>query len=170
LLRELTTGSENMLDNVELVDTLETTKTKATEIKEKLVLADTTAKSLEILRNGYRTAAKRGANLFFLLSDMSIVNPMYQYSLASYLEIFGYSLRKAMLDTILRKRLQNIINTLTKNVYEYGCTGIFERHKLLFSFQMTAKLMQSEGQLTQMELDFFIKGSVSLERSLRWVV
>jgi dynein heavy chain, axonemal len=167
LLRELTTSTGNMLDNTELVDTLDETKTKATEIKEKLEIAGTTGEAIERFRDGYRSAAKRGANLFFLLSDMAIVNQMYQYSLASYLEIFKYSLRRAVTDTMLRRRLQNIIEMLTKNVYEYGCTGIFEQHKLLFSFQMTTKLMQADGQLTQAELDFFLKGSVALERSSR---
>ena len=32
-------------------------------------------------------------------------------------------------------------------------------HKLLFSFQITVKLQQDEEQLTQEELDFFIKVS-----------
>lgn len=54
---------------------------------------------------------------------MAAVNPMYQYSLASYLEVFAFSLRKALPDIIVKKRLRNIIVTLTNNVYEYGCTG-----------------------------------------------
>lgn len=49
----------------------------------------------------------------------------------------------------------------------YYVVGIFEKHKLLFSFQMTMKLEQSTGTVSQAELDFFIKGSVSLEKSAR---
>ncbi|KOB67152.1 Uncharacterized protein OBRU01_20217, partial [Operophtera brumata] len=71
LLRELATSTGNMLDNVELVDTLENTKSKAGEI----------------LRDGYRPVAKRGSILFFVLSDMAGVNSMYQYSLSSYLDV-----------------------------------------------------------------------------------
>lgn len=167
LLRELTTSTGNMLDNVELVATLDNTKLKAGEVTVKLELAQTTAKDIEILRDGYRSVAKRGANLFFVLSDMSAVNAMYQYSLNSYLDVFQFSLKRAVPDTILNKRLNNIINTLTKNVYDYGCTGIFEKHKLLFSFQMTTKLQISDGSLSQLEVDFFIKGSVTLEKSTR---
>ena len=92
---------------------------------------------------------------------MSTVNSMYQYSLASYLEVFEYSLRKATADANLEKRLTNIMHTLTMNVYNYGCTGIFEKHKLLFSFQITVKLEQDRKNVTQEELDFFIKVSFS---------
>lgn len=165
LLRELATSTGNMLDNVELLDTLENTKTKAAEITAKLELTEKTVKDIETLRNGYRPVANLGANLFFVLSDMATVNSMYQYSLSSYLEVFSYSLRKAVPDTMLKRRLNNIINTLTKNVYDYGCTGIFEKHKLLFSLQMTMKLEQSKNSLEQREIDFFLKGSVSIDKT-----
>ncbi|KAK3924935.1 Dynein heavy chain 10, axonemal [Frankliniella fusca] len=167
LLRELTTSTGNMLDNQELIETLENTKTKATEVTSKLELAASTAADIDLLRDGYRSVSHRGAMLFFLLSDMATVNTMYQYSLASYLEVFAYSLRKALPHTQLSRRLKNIIVTLTKNVYDYGCTGIFEKHKLLFSFQMAMKLHKAEGTVSQAELDFFIKGDVSLEAPSR---
>ena len=92
---------------------------------------------------------------------------MYQYSLTSYLEVFEFSLRKSIPDANLERRLNNIMNTLTLNVYNYGCTGIFEKHKLLFSFVITIKLEQDRGNLTQDELDFFIKGNLSLEKAKR---
>lgn len=119
------------------------------------------------MRDGYRPAAKRGAILFFVLAEMSLINTMYQYSLTSYLDVFEFSLRKAIPDANLERRLNNIMGTLTLNVYNYGCTGIFEKHKLLFSFNITIKLEQDRGNVTQDELDFFIKGNLSLEKSKR---
>lgn len=53
------------------------------------------------------------------------------------------------------------MDTLTLNVYNYGCTGIFEKHKLLFSFQMTLKMEMDEERVKEEELDFFIKVSLS---------
>ncbi|KAM5191717.1 dynein axonemal heavy chain 10 [Mantella aurantiaca] len=167
LLRELATSTGNMLDNVELVHTLEETKSKATEVSEKLKLAERTAVDIDKLRDGYRPAAKRGAILFFVLSEMALVNSMYQYSLSSFLAVFDLSLRKSLPDGILAKRLKNIMDTLTFNVYNYGCTGLFERHKLLFSFNMTIKIEQADGRVPQEELDFFLKGNISLEKSKR---
>uniref|UniRef100_UPI00398F6830 dynein axonemal heavy chain 10 isoform X2 n=1 Tax=Pristiophorus japonicus TaxID=55135 RepID=UPI00398F6830 len=167
LLRELATSTGNMLDNVELVETLEETKTKATEVFEKLTLAEKTAIDIDKLRDGYRPAAKRGAILFFVLSEMALVNSMYQYSLASFLEVFDLSLRKSLPDSILQKRLKNIMSALTLNMYNYGCTGLFERHKLLFSFNMTIKIEQAELRIPQEELEFFLKGNISLEKSKR---
>ncbi|KAG5280454.1 hypothetical protein AALO_G00060150 [Alosa alosa] len=167
LLRELATSTGNMLDNVELVHTLEETKSKASEVFEKLKLAEKTSIDIDKLRDGYRPAAKRGAILFFVLAEMALVNSMYQYSLASFLEVFDFSLRKSLPDSVLPKRLKNIMDTLTYNVYNYGCTGLFERHKLLFSFNLTIKIEQAEGRAPQEELEFFLKGNLSLEKSKR---
>ncbi|XP_061673976.1 dynein axonemal heavy chain 10-like [Syngnathoides biaculeatus] len=167
LLRELATSTGNMLDNTELVYTLEETKSKSSEVFEKLKLAVTTSVDIDVLRNGYRPAAKRGAILFFALTEMALVNSMYQYSLASYLEVFDFSLRKSPPNAALPKRLTNIMNSLTYNVYNYGCTGLFEKHKLLYSFNMTIKIEQAEDRVPQEELEFFIKGNLSLEKSSR---
>ena len=85
--------------------------------------AQITSVDIDKLRDGYRPAAKRGAVLFFILADMAAINAMYQYSLSSYLEVFNYSLKKSLPDSHLPKRLKNIMDTLTHNVYNYACTG-----------------------------------------------
>lgn len=86
-------------------------------------MAQKTAVDIDKLRNGYRPAAKRGAILFFALTEMALVTSMYQFSLASYLAVFDFSLRKSLPDPDLHQRLTNIMSTLTYSVYNYGCTG-----------------------------------------------
>lgn len=132
LLRELATSTGNILDNIDLVETLEETKSKASEVMEKLILATKTSLELDVLRNQFRPAATRGAILFFVLADMSTIDAMYQNSLSSYQQVFVTSLKKAMPDMILKRRLTNIINTFTENLYKYGCTGEFYLWNLLF--------------------------------------
>lgn len=78
---------------------------------------------IDELRDDYRPAAKRGAILFFVLTEMALVDSMYQYSLASYLEVFDFSLRRALPHSVLHKRLSNIMCSLTDSIYNYGCTG-----------------------------------------------
>lgn len=164
LLRELASSTGLMLDNVELIRTLEETKSKATEVAQKLELANQTSQEVEISRDAYRPVAKCGAVLFFVLADLSAINPMYEYSLKSFLEVFILSLHKAKPDSVLSKRLTKIIDTLRYTVYNYGCTGLFEKHKLMFSFQITIKILEADGLIDLVELDFFLKGNVSLEQ------
>lgn len=59
---------------------------------------------------------------------------MYEYSLQSYLKVFNIALETSKWDQILNQRLWHITEKLTTNVYDFTCMGIFEIHKLMFSF------------------------------------
>lgn len=63
----------------------------------------------------------------------------------------------------MENRLRNIIDKLTINVYDYTCLGIFEIHKLMYSFQMTIQILDGEKLVNRKELDFFLKGNTSLD-------
>lgn len=42
----------------------------------------------------------------------------------------------------------------------YACRGLFERHKLLFSFHMCAKILEAAGKLNVDEYNFFLRGGI----------
>ena len=42
----------------------------------------------------------------------------------------------------------------------YTCRGLFERHKLLFSFQMCVKIMENAHKLNMDEYSFFLRGGI----------
>lgn len=163
LLRELSSSQGNILDNSDLIATLENTKSKAEEIKGKLQLAEQTKGDISVARSVYKPVAKRGSILYFAEAGLATINSMYEISLDSFLSVFKAALEAAKKDPNLDNRLRNMIDTITRQIYDYTCTGIFERHKLMFSFQMTCMVMNGEGTLDMAVLDFFLKGDTSLE-------
>lgn len=42
----------------------------------------------------------------------------------------------------------------------YTCRGLFEIHKLLFSFQMCVRIMETAGKLDMNEYNFFLRGGI----------
>lgn len=42
----------------------------------------------------------------------------------------------------------------------YTCRGLFEVHKLLFSFQMCVKILEAAGKLNMTEYYFFLRGGI----------
>lgn len=88
---------------------------------------------------------------------------MYEISLDSFLSVFKVALDLAKKDAVLDNRLRNMTDTVTRQIYDYTCTGIFERHKLMFSFQMTCNILNGDGLLDTGVLDFFLKGDTSLD-------
>lgn len=166
LLKSLGQSETNLLDNHELIETLDETKRKSISIDKALKEGSIARALIEQARLNYVDIARRGAVLFFCMQKLSAISEMYEYSLGSYLEVFKRALVDAEQDNILNTRKNNIIEKLTLNVYDYVTLGLFERHKLMFSFQMTVMIMEEsklfDESLSQL-LDFFIKGNTSLE-------
>lgn len=126
----------NILDNHELIATLEKAKASAVDIAEKLQQAKLTSKEIDDVRVKYSGAARRGAVLFFVMAGLANVNKMYEYSLSSFLTVFSNTLATSKKDASLEARLKNVIEATTSDVYNYTCLGLFEKHKLMFSFQV----------------------------------
>ena len=163
LLRELSSSSGNILDNAELIATLDETKNKAMEIGAKLEQSKFTQVEISKARAVYKPVALRGSILYFAMSALSTILKMYETSLSSFLTVFHAALDNAKKDVVLETRMRNMITSITEVLYDYTCTGIFEKHKLMFSFQLTSMVMDAKFELSRVELDFFLKGDTSLE-------
>lgn len=156
----------NILDNHELIATLENTKSKAVEIQNKLVMAESTKEEISLARSVYKPVAKRGSILYFAEASLATINSMYEISLDSFLGVFKNACSLAKKDSNLDNRLRNMVDTIMRQIYDYTCIGIFERHKLMFSFQMTCMIMSNDfNTLDKAMLDFFLKGDTSLDSS-----
>ncbi|TNJ29738.1 IAD-1alpha dynein heavy chain [Giardia muris] len=167
LLRELTSATGVIVDNIGLIQTLESTKSKAIELQQNLEVMTVTAAEIDTARSNYTAAARRGTCCFFVMSALSTVSSMYQYSLQAFNDIFSKSLTEAQTDPVVEVRLSYIIERLTENVYSYVSTSLFERHKLMFSFQLCTRIISTEypeGTIPPAELSFFVKGDISLDQ------
>jgi dynein heavy chain len=135
LLEELSKETDvPLVDNVPLIEVLNTAKVKSVEIGEALKVAKITNDDIELNRESYKEVAWRGAILFFSIAGLSAISEMYEYSLSAYMTVFMNALASSRKDNILQNRLKNIKDALTRLVYDFVCMGIFERHKLMYSF------------------------------------
>eukprot|EP01137_Pigoraptor_chileana_P023423 Opistho-2@89673 len=164
ILSLLSTAQGSLLDDEKLVLTLQSAKSTSEEVKEKMVISEQTEVKIDVAREGYRPCAQRASILFFVLNDMASVDPMYQFSLESYITAFNMSIDKSESSNDLKERISNINEYHTFAVYRGTCRGLFEQHKLLFSFQMCAKILAGAGKLNREEYEFFLRGGQVLDR------
>ncbi|KAJ0006370.1 hypothetical protein NQD34_013643, partial [Periophthalmus magnuspinnatus] len=164
ILRLLNEASGSLLDDVQLVNTLQTSKVTATEVSEQLVTSETTEVAIDSAREAYRPCAQRASILFFILNDLGHIDPMYQFALDAYISLFNISLEKSKRSHKLEERIANLNNYHTYAVYKNTCRGLFEAHKLLFSFQMCAKILEVSGKLNMDEYSFFLRGGLVLDK------
>merc|ERR1711968_384505 len=92
ILRLLSESTGSLLDDEELVNTLQQSKTISEEVTQQLQVAEETEKKIDAAREGYRLAAIRSAICFFALNAMNRVDPMYQFSLDAYVQLFELSI------------------------------------------------------------------------------
>lgn len=85
-----------------------------------LAVAEATARELDAAAGGYRPAAARAEALFFVLSDLAALDPMYRFSLDEYSRLFASSLRAAPKAEALGERIKAVNDHHTYAVYRWG--------------------------------------------------
>uniref|UniRef100_H2ZI85 AAA+ ATPase domain-containing protein n=1 Tax=Ciona savignyi TaxID=51511 RepID=H2ZI85_CIOSA len=160
ILRLLNEAQGSLLDDEQLVNTLHSSKTISAEVSEQLQVSEQTERKIDAAREGYRPCAQRASILFFVLNDMGRIDPMYQFSLDSFIDLFNQSIDKSQKSPKLENRINNLNEYHTYAVYRYTCRGLFEMHKMLFSFQMCAKILESASKINMDEYNFFLRGGV----------
>jgi len=109
-------------------------------------------------RAEYQSVASSAANLFFCITDLAIVDPMYQYSLSWFIGLFVRAIEDAPAAKHVAQRTQNIDHTVMYALYRNVCRSLFEKDKLLFSFLLCLRVLQAKHQVDARELRFLLTG------------
>ena len=100
ILRLLSEAEGSLLENETLVDTLQQSKLTSDEVTRQLNEAEETEIKIDAKREEFRPAAIRSSIAYFVLDDMGRVDPMYQFSLDAYVDLFNQSMDKSRSEAI----------------------------------------------------------------------
>ncbi|KAM4743047.1 cytoplasmic dynein 2 heavy chain 1 isoform 3-T4 [Anableps anableps] len=143
LLETLATAQGNILENRELIDSLNQTKASSALIQESLVESHRLQVSLDQERDAYLPFAESASKMYFVITDLSKINNMYCFSLASFLRLFQRALQAKKEDLNTEARIAALENNLKIMVYEYVCRSLFKADQLMFAMHFV-KGMHSE--------------------------
>ena len=183
LLEHLSAPSADILSDSALIESLERTKEVKDKLEESLIAIGETEDKIDEQREAYRSVAVHGATLFFALTQLGNIDPMYTYSLDSYLHYFDKALASAVVEPIAsgqntdeltieltseprltptEQRVQALCSSLRTTVYQWISRGLHEQHKPALQLVITFSLLQqgemeSNGFAPEL-LQFLVRG------------
>uniref|UniRef100_A0A8C7FLK2 Uncharacterized protein n=1 Tax=Oncorhynchus kisutch TaxID=8019 RepID=A0A8C7FLK2_ONCKI len=143
----------HILDDQDLVDNLKKSKVTSNEISVRVETAKDKEKEIDEVRKKYLPIANRGADLYFVLADLTQINYMYQFSLDWFNDIFSPSILS--LPHSLSLPLRTLSPPLSPPLYSLPlCTlspfplqevslALFVDDQVVFSFLMCCNIMKT---------------------------
>lgn len=130
-------------------------------IQGRVVEAEVTERSINETRENYRPAATRGSLLYFVVADLALVSPMYQYSLVYFIKMFNYCIQASEKSEDVPVRLGILSEFVTRFMFTNIQRGLFEEHKLLFVFLMCVAIFRhpSSREISDDEWNFLLRGN-----------
>jgi len=96
------------------------------------------------------------STLYFVVLDLALVEPTYQWSLEFYINLFKKGIERT--NPSREGRCENIIANFQLMLYESICRSLLEKDKLIFSLLIAIKLMEKSGKVTSLETRFLMIG------------
>ena len=167
ILHSLANVEGNILDNESLIENLKGSKEISNEINERMIKSEETKKEIEIAREKYQIVATRGSILYFVIANLAGIDPMYQFSLFAFSRLFNDIISGSKKSEDIEERLKILMSAITEQVFINVCRGLFNSHKIIFSFLITAGILRNTGFIADDEWNLVLKGVAFLPSSFK---
>lgn len=137
----------NILESEEAIEELDHSKEQSDRIAKRQEEIEAMERISDRTRSFFIPVAHLGAILFFCVTELANIDPMYQNSLQFYISVFQESLANSEKSSDVAVRINHINSNFKMSLYQRVCRSLFARDQLLFSFIMSLKMFEVEPTL-----------------------
>ncbi|KAH9904137.1 cytoplasmic dynein heavy chain [Xylariomycetidae sp. FL2044] len=161
LLQALNESRGNILDDDNVIETLETLKTEAGEITAKMSNTEGVMAEVEQITQEYSVIAKSCSAVFAVLEQLHYLNHFYQFSLQYFLDIFHSVLHNKKLanESNYNVRRDVIIKDLFVTAFKRTALGVLQRDRITLAMLLAqASPYKMDKSLIDTILDDRVEG------------
>ena len=169
LLQELAKSEGNLLENEELLLSLNKTKSQSLQIATTLDESKHAQSKLNVEREIYRKVAQVGSVLYFLIKQLNIINNMYEFSLPGFITLFNQNLhlkkkknddhKDQNNDQDQNIHIKQLCRSLSHLIYQYCSRSLFKSDRLMFAFHLIHCLHPSAFNKNEWE---YLTGEITM--------
>lgn len=111
ILTLLYSSGDDILDNEDLIETLNDSKETSAIIATRLIESEATEEKISEAREKYRLVANRGSVLYFVVANLANIDPMYQFSL-KYFNQVNHFINDITVKLLFRNLIRNVDDRL----------------------------------------------------------
>ena len=160
ILESLNNSIASLVETSDLINQLKESKATAENIQKQASESEQSSLTINRTRDKYRGVAVRGSILYFVIDEVSRVDPMYQYSLSYINKLFCNSIADSPKEESEQEEDRNkrLLEVVTKAIYTNVSRGLFEQHKFIFSLLICVRIMIRANLLDPRLWDLFLRG------------
>ena len=136
LLQALNESRGNILDDDNVIETLETLKKEAGEISKKMEETEGVMTEVENVTEQYSIIAKCCSAVFSVLEQLHHINHFYQFSLQYFVDIFNsvlYQNKRLSQEKDHTSRVETILRDLFVTTYQRTSLGLIQKDRITFA-------------------------------------
>lgn len=162
ILQTIARSHGRILEDHTAVREMNDFKLLCVEMGERLDTTKRDQKQIKSFRDIYKPVAKHAAVIYYGLSQLPTINPMYQFSLIWYINLYKWSIENAKRSQDTARRIEFLRSTMTKCLFNTVNRSLYQKDRLLFAWILTTRIMLASNSINTDEFEFFMSNASEL--------